>query len=184
MFRQLIDDLRNQGPLARGHSDVGQLLGDNARQWSGRETLLSRPGDYTRTRVYRDANFELLLLNWAPGAASAVHDHGGQHCWMLVLEGALQVDDYARLDKGQTPGLAVVELRGSRTLGPDEMDLRSDRFDLHRVSAPPGAKAVSLHLYAGPLQEFLVYDPPARRCDRAYGIYDAIVLDDRVVVRR
>ncbi|HLX26814.1 MAG TPA: hypothetical protein VKR05_07450, partial [Candidatus Cybelea sp.] len=57
------------------------------------------------------------------------------------------------------------------------------RFDLHRVAAPPEIKAVSLHLYAGPLQEFLVYDPPARRCDRAYGIYDAIVLDDRVVVR-
>jgi|SRR5579862_9076890 len=183
MFSQLIDDLRARSPISRGSSDIGHLLGDNAREWPGRETLLSRPGDYTRTRVYRDANFELLLLNWAAGAASAIHDHGGQHCWMIVLEGTLQVEDYVRLDAGQTPGVAVVEPRGSRSLEPGAMDLRSGRFDLHRVAAPPEIKAVSLHLYAGPLQEFLVYDPPARRCDRAYGIYDAIVLDDRVVVR-
>lgn len=183
MFRQLIDDLRTRGPLSRGQSDVGNLLGENARYGPGRETLLSRPGDYTRTRVYRDANFELLLLNWAPGAASGIHDHGGQHCWMIVLDGALNVDDYVRLDAGHAPGVADVEQRGSTTLGPGEMDLRSGRFDLHRVYAPLKSQAVSLHLYAGPLQEFLVYDPPARRCERAYGIYDAIVLDDRVVVR-
>lgn len=183
MFRQLIDDLRAWGPLSRGHSNVGRLLGDNARRWPGRETLLSRPGDYTRTRVYRDANFELLLLNWAPGAASAVHDHGGQHCWMMVLDGALEIEDYVRLDAGDTPGVAEVEWRGSRTLQEGEMDLRSGRFDLHRVSTPPKTKGVSLHLYAGPLQQFLVYDPPARHCERAYSIYDALVLDDRVVLR-
>lgn len=183
MFRQLIDDLRARSPVTRGSSEIRHLFGDNARQWSGRETLLSRPGDYTRTRVYRDANFELLLLNWAAGAASAIHDHGGQHCWMMVLEGELQVHDYVRLDGGETPGVAEVELRGTRTLEHGEMDLRSGRFDLHRVAAPAQSKAVSLHLYAGPLQEFLVYDPPARRCDRAYGVYDAIVLDNRVVAR-
>ncbi len=183
MFRQLVDDLRVRSPLARAHADLERLLGDSARQWPGRETLLSRPGDYTRTRVYRDANFEMLLLNWAPGAASAIHDHGGQHCWMLVLDGTLDVDDYVRLDAGEVPGVAEVKWRDSRRLRSGDMDLRSGRFDLHRVSAPAKGKAVSLHLYAGPLQEFLVYDPPARRCDRAYGTYDAIVLDDRVVAR-
>ena len=183
MFRQLIDELRDRGPLSRASSDIGTLLGQNARQWPGRETLLSRPGDYTRTRVYRDANFELLLLNWSAGATSAIHDHGGQHCWMLVLDGALVVDDYVRLDGGEVSGVAEVESRETRTLGPGAMDLRSGPFDLHRVGATPQSQAVSLHLYARPLQEFLVYDPPARRCDRAYSVYDAIVLDDRVVVR-
>ena len=182
MFHQLIDDLRSLSPLKRTQSHVRQLLGENAHEWPGRETLLSRPGEYTRTRVYRDANFELLLLNWAPGAASAIHDHGGQHCWMMVLEGALQVDDYVRLDGAQSPGIADVEPRDSRTLSLGEMDSRSGPFDLHRVSAASQSKAVSLHLYAGPLQEFLVYDPPARRCDRAYGIYDAILLDGRLAV--
>ena len=180
MFRQLLEDLRARSPLARAQSEVGRLLSENAPDWPGPEVLLCRPAAYTRTKVYRDADFELILLNWAPGAASAIHDHGGQHCWMVVLDGSLEVDDYVRLDPGEIPGVAYVEARGSRTLGPGEMDLRSGPFDLHRVSAPQ-TKAVSLHLYAGPLVEFLVYDPPGHRYDRAYGMYDAVVLDDRRV---
>lgn len=175
MFRQLIEDLRARAPGERGNWEVGSLLASSVGEWSGRRHLISRPGGYTRTCAYRDPRFEILLLNWAPGAASAIHDHGDQYCWMLVLDGHLEVDDYARLDPGDVPGYAHIERRRSRVIDPGGIDLRSGRFDLHRVRAADGSAAVSLHVYSGPLREFLIYDARARRCESAQGTYDEVL---------
>ncbi|HYL27492.1 MAG TPA: cysteine dioxygenase family protein [Candidatus Nitrosotalea sp.] len=175
MFRRLIDELRFRGPLERGSSEVGGLLLQSVAEWQGGEALVARAGGYTRTCAYRGAQFEVLLLNWAPGAVSAIHDHGGQHCWMIVLDGRLEVEDYTRLDPGEVPGYAHVEARGCSRLEPGEMDLRSGRFDLHRVAATNDAPAISLHVYAGPLRSYLIYEELARRCETARGSYDAVL---------
>jgi predicted metal-dependent enzyme (double-stranded beta helix superfamily) len=184
VLRQLIMDLCAKGPLERNGSEVGALLAESAHRWPGREALLSRPGSYTRTCVYRDERFELLLLNWAKGAASAIHDHGDQHCWMIVLDGLLEVDDYVRLDHADRPGYAHVQAQDSRRLETGEMDSRSGRFDLHRVAARAGSPAVSLHLYAAPLRRFLVYDERARRCETAHGTYDEVLMFRNEAIRR
>lgn len=177
MYR-LIPDFRLCGPLGRSASEIEALFAGSAGSWPGSRDLSSRAGDYTRTRVYRDSQFEIVLLNWAAGAVSPIHDHGGQHCWMYVLEGAVDVDDYARLDLGDAPGYAHVEPTGSCRLGVGELDRRSGPYDLHRVAAAGNAPAVSLHVYAGPLHQYLVYDENARRCQAAFGRYDAILGGD------
>jgi cysteine dioxygenase len=174
VLRRLIDDLRARDPLARDSSEVGALLAETSAQWRP-HALIAKSDAYTRTCAYRDARFEVLLLNWAPGAASAIHDHGDQHCWMLVLAGQLRVEDYVRLDPGDVPGYAHIEPRGLRTLHAGEMDLRSGRFDLHRVAATTTSPAVSLHVYSGPLRKFLVYDEFTRRCQSALGTYDEVL---------
>ena len=175
MLRRLIDELRSRSPLQRDSSEVGALLSAGANEWPSGRRLVARPDAYTRTCAYRDTAFEIVLLNWAPGAASPIHDHGDQHCWMLVMDGVLEVDDYVRLDPADVPGYAHVEQRGSRRLEAGGMDLRSGRFDLHRVAARGGAAAVSLHLYSGPLRQYLVYDEPARRCETVHGIFDEVL---------
>jgi predicted metal-dependent enzyme (double-stranded beta helix superfamily) len=175
VLTELIEALRERSPLDRGSSEVGALLSASLGEWPATKRLLSRPGTYTRTCAYRDDSFELVLLNWDAGAASAIHDHGDQHCWMMVLEGRLKVDDFVRLDAGEVPGYAHVEPLGSQILEPGEIDLRSGRFDLHRVTATDDAPAISLHLYSRPLLTFLRYDAPARRCETARGIYDAVL---------
>ncbi len=103
---------------------------------------------------------------------------------MLVLDGTLEVDDYVRLDAGETPGYAHVERCGSRRLDPGGMDLRSGRFDLHRVGAIAKSPAVSLHVYSGPLRKFLVYDEAERRCQTAGAFYDEILWPDSESVYR
>lgn len=180
MLHQLIDTLRARGPLDRTAAEMGALLAAGAYAWSGDRRLTSRVGAYTRTRAYRDATFEVLLLNWSAGSASPIHDHGDQHCWMLVLEGALDVEDYTRLDDGTVPGHARVEACGFGTLGPGDMDLRSGRFDLHRVVANGLSPAVSLHVYSRPLARFLVYDELTRRCEMTYSTYDDVLSPDWV----
>lgn len=174
MFRPLIEELRLRGPLERHDREVEALLVQSAGSWPRQGRLVSRPGDFTRTCAYRDEQFEVALLNWAAGAVSPIHDHGDQHCWMLVLDGTLDVDDYVRADAADVPGHARVRAAGSRKLRKGGMDLRSGRFDLHRVGASDGP-AISLHIYAGPLREYLVYDEFAQRCHSARGIYDAVL---------
>lgn len=175
MLRELIDDLRARVPFSDQGPELGALLARRAHGWGAVPRLISRPGGYTRTCAYRDSGFEVLLLNWAPGASSLIHDHGGQHCWMLVLDGKLDVEDYVRLDAGNVAGYAHVESHGRRRLMRGETDARSGRFDLHRVTATRDASAVSLHVYSGPLRRFFVYDEANRRCEAVTGTYDEVL---------
>jgi cysteine dioxygenase len=167
----LLAALQARGPLDRSYAEMEALL-RSVDATLGKRPLAVRRGGYTRTLVHSDDVFELLLLNWDVDAISALHDHGGQHCWMAVLQGQLQVDDYDRTDEGAMPGVAQVEARGSRLLGPRDLDLRSGRFDLHRVIAKGAEAAVSLHVYAGPLRSYLVYDERAGRCQSVTSTYD------------
>ena len=56
-----------------------------------------------------------------------------------------------------------------------DLDLRSGRFDLHRVSAPSGVPALSLHIYSAPLKEFSVYDETTQRCRTVRSTYDEVL---------
>jgi len=174
VLRQLVDDLRSEPPSGRGFLEMARLLQRAGVRWGDRLRLISRRDAYTRTCAYRDDGFEVLLLNWSPGAASPIHDHGDQDCWMLVLSGMLQVDDYVRLDAGDVRGYARVEEGSSRMLAAGGLDTRGGRFDLHRVSAPT-APAVSLHVYSAPLREYTTYDKLSQRCETAFGKYDDVI---------
>jgi predicted metal-dependent enzyme (double-stranded beta helix superfamily) len=178
VLRQLIEDLRALAPLDRSAEGMRALLAAGAHAWRGDMRLPLRAGGYTRTCAYRDEIFEVVLLNWAPGSTSAIHDHGDQHCWMIVLAGCLDVEDYRRLDSGMVHGYAFVAAHGSRSLEPGAMDLRAGRFALHRVSARADRSALSLHVYSAPLRRFLVYDERAYTCEAAYGAYDEILADE------
>ncbi len=181
LLQALVDSLRSVSALEGGGEVVSGLLGGAAGLWpTAHRRLVARPGAYTRTSVHRDARFEVLLLNWAPGAISAIHDHGGQLCWMTVLEGRLEVEDYVRLDAGEVPGYARIEPRGSRTLARGEIDSRGGASIFTASAQAPARRRVSLHVYAGPLQRFLVYDELSRRCETAIGTYDDVLSLDAV----
>lgn len=152
---------------------MGRLLVEASAAANPGIRLPRRAASYTRTCVYRDERFEVLLLDWATNSISPIHDHGGRHCWLTVLQGRLRVDDYERLDRGTSPGRAWLAARGSCVLDPGGLDLRSGPFDLHRVAALD--RTVSLHVYARPLDAYLVYDECAHRCSPASGTYDARV---------
>ncbi|HEX4014507.1 MAG TPA: cysteine dioxygenase family protein [Candidatus Cybelea sp.] len=181
-LQALVDELKDRAPLDRELREMARLLSTAGASWAVPRPLVARANAYTRTSVHREGRFEVVLLNWAAGAFSGIHDHGGRHCWMSVLEGSLLVDDYARLDRGERAGYARIEARDSRLLGTGELDLRSGPFDLHRVGATADAPAISLHVYAAPLQEYGVYDELSERCQTALGTYDDVLDDPRRLV--
>lgn len=173
----LISNLRCSPPLERSQAEMAAVLTDVcARGVIQRVPLESRPGGYTRTCAYFDDRFELLLLNWARGSVSEIHDHGGQHCWLAVIDGALELENYDRLDDdGKCEGRAAIVPRDSAILEAGALDLRSGPFDIHRVANAGAKPAVSLHVYARPLRYFGVYDEFAQRCRAVRARYDAIL---------
>ena len=46
---------------------------------------------YTRNLVHEgNGKFNLMLLCWAPGNQSTIHDHANAHCFVKVLSGGLR----------------------------------------------------------------------------------------------
>lgn len=172
----LIANLKSTPPLDRGEAEMAGVLTDVcARGLLQGIRLDSRPGHYTRTCAYFDDRFELLLLNWARGSASDIHDHGGQRCWLAVVDGVLELENYDRLDDGKRDGRAEIVRRDSKILEVGQLDVRSDPFDIHRVSNAGAQPAISLHVYARPLRTFGVYDEFSQRCRTVHSRYDAIL---------
>ena len=175
----LVAAVRAIDPDEYGPPNIGRMLVE--LQLSPSEVapyVLFEPDRYTRNLIFRNANFEVLILCWAAGVASPVHDHAGQRCWFSAIEGAFDVDEYRRLSGGRHEGYARLEqtgtLLGIRTGQPD---YRYGENDIHRVAtAANQGPAVSLHVYARPFSTCLVYDCERDRCMRRELSYDTVGL--------
>jgi cysteine dioxygenase len=169
---QLLHDLQGLGDLRRRSDEVDERLDgfrvDVDRLLPQLPFLRRR---YARTLIHRCDAFELLVLSWSPGSAAPIHDHDGQDCWFVPLWGTFDLDDYAILDEGDTHA-RLTTLR-SRRLGAGELD-RRDRYEsLHSV-IPATPLAVSLHLYARPIDRCRVFDRSRDRWSWRLLGYDAI----------
>ncbi|WP_324992489.1 cysteine dioxygenase family protein [Hyalangium sp.] len=123
-----------------------------------------RRGRYTRNLVYRDSRLEVVVNCWAAGTSSPIHDHSQQECWFSIQAGTFQLEDYPLLAGGLEPGYALL---GSPSLteavGAGHVDYRGPLDSIHRVTALQGP-AVTLHVYAAPVERCLVFDVRRRRC--------------------
>lgn len=129
---------------------------------------------YARTLVHRCERFEVLVLHWDSDAPTAIHDHGGALCWLAIASGEMLVENFRRCDNGASPGYARIAFEGRAQLHSGEIDYRQDDFSLHRcVSGKEGA--VTLHVYAHPLDEFQIFDESNERCSLARSQYDAVL---------
>jgi len=162
---------------ARGTSRLEGVLELARPSWeSVRDWVRARPGRYTRSLAYRDEKVEVLVLTWTRGSAAPVHDHAAQRCWMVGVHGALEVTSYQRLSGGLKAGRAELEpLPGRRLLSAGEVDTPGPAADIHRVSPAPGvALAVTVHVYARPIDRCLVFDLPRQRCEERRLRYDFV----------
>jgi cysteine dioxygenase len=131
------------------------------------------PHRYTRNLLYRDEAFELLALCWSLRSGSPVHDHGGKQCYMTVVSGSLQVEDFALRSGGRRQGYAHIAPAGTALLHARAIDVRTSTRDLHRVTAPH-EPAVSLHIYASPLDRCMIFNAATRSCRTVFSRYDRV----------
>ncbi len=122
-----------------------------------RERLPTIPYAYTRTRLMRTPQFEIVAMRWSPGSISPIHDHGTSHCWVLMLEGALDVENFERDDDGNG-SIVLLRNTGRLELAQGDVDYRGGPNELHRVRNTTERMAYSLQLYSVPIETYTVVD--------------------------
>ena len=106
---------------------------------------------YTRTVLHRTPEWEVLLVGWLPGQRTPRHGHGESFGATCVLEGALTEVEYRLAPGGQV-------LKSERRKHVAGSVFHEQPHTIHRVEHAGRVRAVSLHLYAPPLQRMELYD--------------------------
>ena len=130
------------------------------------------PNRYTRNSITNGKEgkrFGLMILGWGPDHKSPIHDHNGSHCIMRVLEGTLIEtlynqksfrDDAWESDTSLSPEeeIEIYQKTRETELVEGETAYIHDKIGWHRVSNPSTQEpAVSLHLYAPPIEKCRTY---------------------------
>ena len=113
--------------------------------------------EYYRIPVYKGACMVILML-WGPGAATALHDHGGSIGRVKVLKGSVTEERYS-FDGSK------LELLASNIGHPGDI-LNVSVNDIHSVKNPGKEMSVSLHVYGTDSNTFegtKIYDPENKR---------------------
>lgn len=116
---------------------------------------------YTRNLVHHDprGRFTVIAILWGPFQETAVHDHVNW-CVVGVLEGTAHVTNYDRLDDGQVPGKADLQIRDSAIARPGSVAalLPPPRSNIHRMANASRGPTISIHTYGDPGTKATVFD--------------------------
>ena len=111
------------------------------------------PQGYVRKRLFRNREWEVLLLCWLPGQKTVVHDHGGSWGATLMIAGEMNESLFRWQGEGRPMRLAE-----SRDIGLKRVTVETTAT-VHRVENRSTAPALSLHIYSPPLRMLHSYDP-------------------------
>lgn len=100
---------------------------------------------YTRNCIVENERLELILLCWEPGQATPIHDHGGEECWVYIVDGNFKERIFTEDAKG--------ELSPSKVTNATSGDLTymNDSMGYHDLENLDQTRSLSIHLYAKPI---------------------------------
>lgn len=107
---------------------------------------------YTRNCIIDNEKFELILICWCEGHRTPIHDHGGEECWVKVIEGEFKETIYKENKEGE---LEVVTSSISKQ---NEVTYMKDFMGFHQLENLSNKRSLSLHLYAKPIRTCNVFD--------------------------
>jgi cysteine dioxygenase len=123
---------------------------------------------YTRNCVEENENFELILICWEKGQATAIHDHGGEECWVYFVDGEFTEHVYKKDEGGK---LTIVETTYAK---PGDVAYMIDFMGYHNLENLSNKRSMSLHLYAKPIKNCNVYDSKKNEFVRKELAYDNV----------
>lgn len=107
---------------------------------------------YTRNCIFENDKFELILLCWEKGQKTPIHDHGGEECWVKVIEGEFKEVIYTKEESGR-----LMEIQANIS-NEGDISYMIDFMGYHSLENSSGKRAMSLHLYAKPIKNCNVFD--------------------------
>ena len=128
----------------------------------------ARADGYARRLLHRDADrgYTAVVMAWAPGQRTALHDHAGIWCVEGVVEGRMEVTRYELVDEHD--GAYSFADRGSVRAGVGSAGALIPPFEYHVLgNALPDRLSITLHVYGGEMDHCHVFEPrPDGKYDR------------------
>jgi predicted metal-dependent enzyme (double-stranded beta helix superfamily) len=120
---------------------------------------------YARHLLYRDPHqrFEVVVMAWAPGQTTPVHDHSGIWCVEGVFTGVI---DVTRYDIRENLAADLVRMEQLEVIhaGLGECGALIPPVEFHRISNPYDALAVTVHIYGGMMRSCRTFTPRDGQC--------------------
>ena len=107
---------------------------------------------YTRNCIADTEKFELILICWCAGHQTSIHDHGGEECWVKVVEGEFKETVYKQDEVG------ALKLTKTKFSKKNEVTYMKDFMGFHRLENSANKRSMSLHLYAKPIRSCNVFN--------------------------
>ncbi len=126
-----------------------------------------RSGEYTRNCLARNEKFELILLCWEPNVKTPVHNHGGEICWVYQAKGTIEEVRYDYIDK------ELIETNRMELI-PGQLTFMNDQMGYHTIENNSEHRAMSLHIYACPIDNCKVFNEQDRCFESKELSYDNI----------
>jgi predicted metal-dependent enzyme (double-stranded beta helix superfamily) len=132
-----------------------------------------KPDGYSRRLLYRDPElgFTALVMTWAPGQQTALHDHAGIWCVEGVLEGEMAVQRFELLEEDTAAGNFRFESREILGATAGSAGALIPPLEHHILSNPGTRIALTLHVYGGEMDHCTVFEPVAGQA----GVYKSQV---------
>lgn len=163
-------------------ANVEAILADGALdEASLRPYVGVLPDKYARRQVHRSRWFDVLVLTWAPGQFTPVHNHAGNCGWVRLVRGQISEETFQLVpgsslpdagtacDPGQRGGCVGLERTGQGVIATVGAVATADRKRaIHRLGNPKDAAdyTVTLHVYSLPHDACLAFDLDRRTCTR------------------
>lgn len=121
---------------------------------------------YTRNCIAENEEFELILLCWEKGQKTPIHDHGGEECWVKVIQGGFKETIYRVNKDGELKSVnSIISKTG-------DTSYMIDFMGCHRLENINDGRTISLHLYAKPIRNCQLFDENTRTFVRKEMSYD------------
>jgi cysteine dioxygenase len=115
---------------------------------------------YARNLVYKDREFEIMIMCWKAGQRSSIHDHAGSLGGIRILQGELTESLFRKAANGMIKSLSSADYAIEDT----RVEETSLVHQISNLQAENGT-TVSVHIYIPPLVRMNVYsleDPAVR----------------------
>jgi len=110
----------------------------------------------------------LILLCWEKGQRTAIHDHGGEECWVKNIEGEFKETIYKEDANGE---LIAVKTQYLET---GNCTYMIDLMGFHSLENISNKRSMSLHLYAKPIRNCQVFNVETHKFVSKELVYDTV----------
>lgn len=162
-IEQLIESFENSEPDE--HSSILHSINISTEDFAQHASWKKQ--NYTRNCLTKKEGFELILLCWDANTVTKVHDHNGQNCWVYQIKGRM-IEERFSYESGDLDLIKTIEL--------DEggISYMHDSMGFHRLINPENTRAMTLHIYANPIEQCKIFEEEQNTFNTVALAYDTI----------